>query len=105
MPALRARPNGFENVATESIQSLCRRYRCDTPQVKRWRNEIGVSVVPKTAKRAVRQVDRVGRVVARHKSIGAAAKSVNGYTQNIWKCLNGYIPTAYNFSWEYCDEQ
>lgn len=34
-------------------------------------------------------------------SLHEAGRCVGGYPQNIWKACNGYMPTAYGYSWEY----
>ena len=42
-----------------------------------------------------------GELINEYDSMSDAAKSVNGFVQNISKCVNGKYKTAYGYKWEY----
>lgn len=97
-------PYGFEEVAEMGQSFLMHKFHCSHSQIKRWRKEIGIKHRGKTAKRPITQYDKAGRMVRRCKSLHEAARRVDGQASNIWKCVNGKIPTAYGYVWRYGGE-
>ena len=72
------------------------------PMTESWRQHL--KDCNKKKSRAVEQIDLNGNVVARFSSQTEAAKSVNGFAQNIWRACNGIKPTCRGYGWRYCDE-
>lgn len=94
-------PYGFDEVAAMKQVWLMHEFHCSQPQIKRWRKELGIDYQGKTERRSIMQYDKAGRIVRRCRSLHEAARRVDGDASNIWKCVNGKIPTAYGFVWRY----
>lgn len=98
-------PYGFSDDADKLCQlKLMKKYHCSQEQVHRWRVELGVDTA-RRRDRPVVQVDlETGKVIAHHKSISAAARSVGGFPQNVAQVLNGRNHKAYGFAWRFASE-
>lgn len=100
---LRPMPVGFEDVAMCGLTFLRNRYNCNTDQIKRWRGELGIEDVkyPNTP-RPVAQI-RDGKVIRTYRSLGEAARAVDGNTSNIRNCAAGILARVYGYEWIYLD--
>lgn len=98
-------PYGFSDDADKLCQlKLIKKYHCSQQQVHRWRVELGIDTARKRD-RPVVQIDMgTGRVIAHHKSISAAARSVGGFPQNVAQAAYGRIHYAYGFRWRFDNE-
>ena len=98
----RQMPFGFERDATLCQPKLMKKYHCSTYQINRWRKELGIDTMHRINVKPVFQIDiETGNVIARYKSMSAAARSVGGNFQNIDKAAKGIYKQAYGFKWRF----
>ena len=93
----RTMPRGFEADAKLPHVSLKAKYHCTAKQIARWRGELGLPTG--RAGKPVNQYTTDGRFVRRYASMHQASKALGVCVENISRCANRKIPTAYGYVW------
>ena len=97
----RKMPFGFWEDALKPQAYLIEKYHCNTLQVRRWRDELGIG--KHRVGKVVNQYLPDGTFVKRHASVHQAAREVGGFAENISLAANGIIKTAYGYVWRFDD--
>lgn len=70
-------------------------------RIENIRHSIDTGLKKITKGKEILQKDRQGRIIAEHKSIRSAGRSIGKEMGNIANCCRGAVKTAYGYIWEY----